>query len=495
MLLFLSVEMKAQTTLSVGVPTNIRALAVVDSLHWWFGGSDGWLGHTADGGKSWQLQQPAGAGVDFRSLHAFNALEAVAAIAGQPAQIYRTADGGLSWEMVHQLPDSTAFIDAIGFWNDREGLLFGDPMPDGRLLLLRTADGGRSWQALPDSSRPLFYPGEAAFAASGTAMQCVGDSSVAIVSGGSRSRLFSSSNRGQSWQVVAADRWQPAKWEEGRMEQQSFGLMQHGSASQGAFSVGSSPQGEWVLVGGDYLRDSMASGHFLIRDASHWWRARQAPRGYRECIAFVNDHCWVVTGPTGSEVSWNAGLDWQPLNDLAGMHVAKKLGAGVLLAGKGGQLWHYAHLEPPTLPDSIAQVSLVALEKMIEKEVKKRRKPQMMPEGYRSFERNQAELDSLIPLLPGVVAWSRLPECDHYFIGCGFLFSWEYALKVNTSVGLKNVFVVLAESYCTHRLPFWRLHKPHRDLRLRKFELFDQLERNWFSRCDHLTQLTWQLEN
>ena len=139
----------AQERISVGVTTNIRALAVNDSLHWWFGGSGGWLGHTADGGKSWELRQPAGSAVDFRSIHAFNQQEAVAAIAGQPAQIYRTQDGGKRWELVHWLKDTTAFIDAIGFWNAQDGLLFGDPLPDGRMLLLQTSDGGRSWEAMP----------------------------------------------------------------------------------------------------------------------------------------------------------------------------------------------------------------------------------------------------------------------------------------------------------------------------------------------------------
>jgi len=117
---------KSQTMIPVGVNTNIRALAAVDSNHWWFGGSNGWLGHTADGGKSWELRQPAGSAVDFRSIHAFNQQEAVAAIAGQPAQIYRTQDGGKRWELVHWLKDTTAFIDAIGFWNAQDGLLFGE---------------------------------------------------------------------------------------------------------------------------------------------------------------------------------------------------------------------------------------------------------------------------------------------------------------------------------------------------------------------------------
>ena len=324
-------EALAQTRTSVGVTTNIRALAVSDSLHWWFGGSGGWLGHTADGGKSWELRQPAGSAVDFRSIHAFNQQEAVAAIAGQPAQIYRTQDGGKRWELVHWLKDTTAFIDAIGFWNAHDGLLFGDPLSDGKMLLLQTSDGGRSWEAMPDSSRPKFYPGEAAFAASGTAMHCVGDSTVVIVSGGSVSRFWFSHNRGRSWQVMVNE------------------PMQAGLPSQGAFSVThNQADSSWLVVGGDYLREQELSGNIGILKKNKWLSPKYPPRGYRECVVMLNAGAWIATGPAGSDVSWDAGNTWVPFNDENGMHVAKPIGfGGLLLAGKGGSLLRYTLLHKP----------------------------------------------------------------------------------------------------------------------------------------------------
>lgn len=321
----------AQKSISVGATTNIRALAVSDSLHWWFGGSGGWLGRTADGGISWELRQPAGSAVDFRSIHAFNQQEAVAAIAGQPAQIYRTQDGGKAWELVHWLKDTSAFIDAIGFWNAQEGLLFGDPLPDGRMLLLRTRDGGRSWEAMPDSSRPKLYLGEAAFAASGTAMQCVGDSTVAIVSGGSRSRLFVSHNQGRTWEV------------------QTIAHIVSGEPSQGAFSLARlGHDNHWVLVGGDYRQEIRATGHNVLYQNGSWTLPTQATRGYRECVLSLPMAGWVATGPTGSDISWDGGKHWLPLNDVAGMHVAKAfMPNGLLLAGKGGMLVCYPIVPKP----------------------------------------------------------------------------------------------------------------------------------------------------
>lgn len=482
----------AQDSLWVGVATNIRALSVVDSQHWWFGGSSGWLGRTADAGKSWELQQPAGTQVDFRSLYAFNAREAVAAIAGLPAAIYRTEDGGKQWHLVHEVQDdSLAFMDAIGFWNDTDGLLFGDPLADGRMLLLGTSDGGRSWHALPDSSRPIMQPGEAAFAASGTAMHLVGDSTVAIVSGGSRSRLFVSHNRGRSWEVIAADRWQEAEKEYAKLAQAKFGLMQHGSASRGAFSVGWSPQGEWVLTGGDYLQENLSEGHFLIWSSDHWWRVKKAPRGYRECVVFLDADRWVATGPSGSDVSWNGGLDWEPLNDYRGMHVVKKMGDGLLMAGKAGVMWLYNDLLAPAVPIGTLPIELDELQRTIAREVHKRRKPQKTTEGFQSLLPNQRELDSLIPLLTGVVALTVLPKCEIY--GPGIMRSRVYAMQVNTHEGLQTVFLLLSERGRYHRFWFWIRSRYSKELHLQHFEVVPQLERGWKSKCDHIQQLGWKL--
>ena len=81
---------------------------------------------------------------------------------------------------------SAAFFDGIGFWNDKEGIIYGDPLKN-RLLLLRTNDGGKSWEAFPEQDRPLLAAGEASFAASGTTIRCIGTQKVIIIATGGKS--------------------------------------------------------------------------------------------------------------------------------------------------------------------------------------------------------------------------------------------------------------------------------------------------------------------
>lgn len=342
----------AQDSLHVGVSTSIRALSVPNAGDWWFGGSKGWLGHSTDGGRSWVLRQPLGNTVDFRNLHAFNAMEALAAVAGQPAAIVRTGDGGQTWQEVYRHPDSLAFFDAFAFWNAREGVIFGDPLADGRLLLLFTQDGGRSWQQPADSMRPLFAAGEAAFAASGTAMQCAGDSTLALVSGGAVSRFWFSTNRGRTWDFRAGNKPNPALYGEHANFPDTLppekARLYYGAPSRGGFSLALTPDSMWAVVGGDYQNETHAQGHFAVFGYNQWWGARQPTRGYRECVLVMDTMTWLATGPSGSDASWDGGLTWQPFHEAKGMHVIKKNHeGGVLLAGKGGTLWHFAQLSPP----------------------------------------------------------------------------------------------------------------------------------------------------
>lgn len=307
--------------LSTGSESSFRGLSVVNDSTAWLAGSLGNVGVSSNGGKSWQFTQIQGfEKVDFRSIYAFDGRSAVVATAGLPATILRTSDGGKSWKEVYINSHPDAFFDGIDFWNDSQGIIYGDPI-DGKMLLLKTMDGGKTWQ--PMSNPPILEKGEASFAASGTGIHCRSDGSVWIATGGFRSRLWLSSDKGKSWKRYETP------------------ILQ-GKNSQGIFSFGFLGEKTICLVGGDYLSDSVRKDHIFI--SSDWgksWQKPQKPtRGYRECVEVIHTTLLIATGPSGTDVSMDGGLNWEPLSDEKGFHVVKKARNGklVLVAGSKGQL-------------------------------------------------------------------------------------------------------------------------------------------------------------
>ena len=74
----------------------------------------------------------------------------------------------------------------------------GDPL-GGCLSVIITRDGGATWSAVSCEDLPTAE--EAAFAASNGNIVLLGDE-VWIASGGVASRIFRSSDRGRTWEVV-----------------------------------------------------------------------------------------------------------------------------------------------------------------------------------------------------------------------------------------------------------------------------------------------------
>ena len=88
------------------------------------------------------------------------------------SRIYKTEDGGATWDLQIQNTDPLGFWDCFAFWNATEGLTMADSVA-GRIPALRTLDG-ETWQDIGDNLPPAVPGGEFAFAASGTCVATVG---------------------------------------------------------------------------------------------------------------------------------------------------------------------------------------------------------------------------------------------------------------------------------------------------------------------------------
>ena len=295
---------------------SLRGLSPISEQVCWASGSGGtWL-KTEDGGASWQSGTVAGLDtVDFRSIHAFDAQTAVAASAGQPAVIYRTEDGGKTWNKVHQ-EGGEAFFDAIQFIDAQRGYVLGDPI-GGKWMILETLDGGRSWHSL--AKLPDAVQGEAAFAASSSSMLADSEGLV-FATGGTVARLHRYTFASQSWGV------------------RELTDMLQGEPSQGVFAATSLPGAEGlVLVGGDYLKPDYRIANALLVVGEVTTSTSEGPNGYRSGVAYLQDKGWVVAvGPGGSDFSSNGAHSWQPFS-TTGYHAVKAAPGEKALWASGGQ--------------------------------------------------------------------------------------------------------------------------------------------------------------
>ncbi|PPL04555.1 WD40/YVTN/BNR-like repeat-containing protein [Parapedobacter indicus] len=310
-----------------GKSTSIRGLSVPDDSVAWVSGSNGWVGRTTDGGKTWDWQQVVGHETkDFRDIEAFSRDTALLMNAGSPLVILRTTDGGRSWHLAHRDERPAIFVDGMDFWDDRRGLAYGDPI-DGLLQLLATEDGGRTWHDISQQAGIRLAEGEAGFAASGTGIRTLPGGYAFIATGGLQSRLLHTTDYGHTW--IAED----------------CPIIQ-GKASMGIFSIAFQDERHGIAVGGDYQQDRHAEDVVFVTTDSgaSWRRPIKATGGYRSAVEYVGDRQLVAAGTSGVDYSSDGGMTWEAIS-RDGYHVVRraKKGHWILLAGADGRI---ATLQP-----------------------------------------------------------------------------------------------------------------------------------------------------
>jgi photosystem II stability/assembly factor-like uncharacterized protein len=301
-LLFLSLPTFAQwEPLSVSTTASFRAVSVTGKGVVWIGGTGGIFLCSTDGGETWQVGTVPGAErCDFRDVQALNTQSAVLMSAGPAeqgqARIYRTTNGGQSWTMVYETKQPGVFFDGMDFSDRQRGMVFSDPV-EGRYVLLQTRDGGQSWQSLMAGQSPAVYPGEAAFAASGSGLVRRGKNNVWLGSGGmGGGRVFRSTDGGESWAVAET------------------GIL--ADSSSGVFGLHFFTDKDGIAVGGNH-RNTTKSGPnvALTHDGGKTWTVTQAPaEGLKEAACRLANGHWVLVGPSGTSLSTDGGKTWQMLD-------------------------------------------------------------------------------------------------------------------------------------------------------------------------------------
>jgi photosystem II stability/assembly factor-like uncharacterized protein len=138
--------------------------------------------------------------------------------------------------------------------------------------------------------------------------------------GGTVARVYHSSDRGVTWTV-------------------STPPLLAGGSSTGIFSLAFADSLTGVAVGGDYEHPDSARGNIAsTADGGRTWRtASTPPRGYRSGIAIrvTNGGVMAVAvGTSGSDVSFDGGRSWSPL-DRTGFNAVQFAPGGVAFAVGG----------------------------------------------------------------------------------------------------------------------------------------------------------------
>jgi photosystem II stability/assembly factor-like uncharacterized protein len=283
-----------------GSAGRLRGLSAVSSTTAWASGSLGTVLRTTDRGETWQQVGPPGTqDLQFRDIEAFDADHAVILSIGpgSDSRIYVTADGGQTWELTFVNPDPNAFFDCMTFYDSRRGLALSDP-PDGlHFRVIATDDGGLSWH-VTGAQMPEALPGEFAFAASG---QCIttdhGRRAWFGTGGAAQARVFRSDDGGASWSVA------PTPLNSG--------------PTAGIFALAFRGQQHGLAVGGDFLAETASPDNFArtADGGSSWNLLPAAPPEYRSGATWLDGHTALAVGPSGSDVSTDAGATWQRFDD------------------------------------------------------------------------------------------------------------------------------------------------------------------------------------
>lgn len=289
----------------------------------WFGGTNSKAGFISFQNeaetKIVKLQKEI---TDFRSI-AYTNGSIYVLNAGTPANMYALNTFGYSAasNLIYSETGEKVFYDSM-FIDAKTGLgiVIGDPTVD-CLSVLLTENSGESWQKISCDLLPKTIEGEAAFAASDTNVKII-DGVIYIISGGTKSRLFMSEDKGSTWQVFDTP------------------IIQ-GKAMTGAFSMDFYNKRKGIIVGGNYENQKDNSiNKAITKDGGKTWKivSKDKAFGYASCVQFMpksRGKVLYTCGTSGVYYSTNFGKKWTKLVEDMDFYTLRFSGKNnIYLAGK-----------------------------------------------------------------------------------------------------------------------------------------------------------------
>lgn len=318
-------QLQPQTDqLSSPTQSLLQAVSIVDENTIWISGHNGSFVRSTNGGDQWLLfKHPTGDTLQFRDIHAFDENKAILMSAG-PGPLSRifTFSNNTTWEENFVMKDSLGFLDCIDFWDERNGIAYGDAIDNYPYILL-TSDGGQNWNRADTTNMPLAGKGEGGFAASGTCVTTGSNGKAWIGTGASGNcRILFTQDYGKNWESVVSP------------------LVQGEAAGNTSVSFSGNTG---FLTGGDLLiSDSYTNNCAFSFDHGETWALSNHPvtKGafYGGAITEIeNQYFTFACGPNGLDYTDDLGQTWVNLDTLDYWAVAMKGKTG-FATGRGGKI-------------------------------------------------------------------------------------------------------------------------------------------------------------
>lgn len=278
---------------------SVRALELKDDFLF-YAGSNGKYGYISlkDFNEKYQFQIPGDPFPEFRATGITENTDFILSV-GNPALLYEVNISG-EQSLKYSENDEKVFYDSMKFWNAKEGIAMGDPT-DNCMSIIITRNGGETWRKIPCSVLPKTAPDEAAFAASNSNIDIIGNKTW-LISGGVKSRVYFSADKGKTWEVFNTP------------------LIQ-GKSTTGGYSIDFYNDRIGVIFGGDYTAmDENQANKAITYDGGKTWKLLAVGEipGYKSCVQFVPNSGGkelVAVGPTGIAYSSDMGKTWKEISD------------------------------------------------------------------------------------------------------------------------------------------------------------------------------------
>jgi photosystem II stability/assembly factor-like uncharacterized protein len=227
---------------------------------------------------------------------------------GNPAILYKFSMNLNQKKIVYQEKHEKVFYDSMQFWNDKEGIAIGDPIENCFCIII-TRDGGETWNKISCEKLPKMDEGEAAFAASNSNIVIKGNHTW-IVSGGKKSRVFYSPDKGNSWKAYETP-------------------IVQGEAMTGIFTADFYNDKIGFIAGGNYEKPTQNfQNKALTTDGGKTWKlvGENKGFGYASCVQFVpnsNGNKLVSVGASGLFYSADRGNSWKQFSTDATLYTIR----------------------------------------------------------------------------------------------------------------------------------------------------------------------------